>query len=146
VTARIFWARPDDAAAIVAELIELLSQLSPDNASLDKEVLSERLRDERIRVVVASVDDRLVATATLTLLVTLTDGLVGRVEDVIVSGTARGAGVGRQLMEALHAQARELGVAYLDLTSRPSREAANALYASLGYERRETNVYRLRLR
>jgi ribosomal protein S18 acetylase RimI-like enzyme len=46
-------------------------------------------------------------------------------------------------MQALHDEARRLGVRHLELTSRPSRTAANALYVSLGYERRETNVYRL---
>ncbi|MGH9297111.1 MAG: GNAT family N-acetyltransferase, partial [Acidimicrobiales bacterium] len=30
----------------------------------------------------------------------------------------------------------------VDLTSRPSREAANKLYLKLGFEPRETNVYR----
>ena len=48
-------------------------------------------------------------------------------------------------MEAVHAEAQRLGLRHVDLTSRPAREAANALYQSLGYERRETNVYRLRL-
>jgi ribosomal protein S18 acetylase RimI-like enzyme len=38
--------------------------------------------------------------------------------------------------------ARSNGVRTVDLTSRPSREAANALYLKLGFERRETNVYR----
>jgi hypothetical protein len=30
----------------------------------------------------------------------------------------------------------------VDLTSRPSREAANRLYARLGFVPRDTNVYR----
>jgi len=48
-------------------------------------------------------------------------------------------------MTALHHEAERLGLRHLDLTSRPSREAANQLYQSLGYERRDTNAYRLRL-
>ena len=36
----------------------------------------------------------------------------------------------------------ELGAKTIDLTSRPSREAANRLYQRLGFEMRETNVYR----
>lgn len=145
VDATISWAARDDAPTLAPRLIELLAELSPANAALAVDDIAERLRDDRVRVVVALAADRLVGVATLTLLVTLADGLVARVEDVVVSPAARGAGLGRQLMEALHAEAHRLGVAYVDLTSRPSREAANALYASLGYERRETNVYRLRL-
>jgi ribosomal protein S18 acetylase RimI-like enzyme len=34
----------------------------------------------------------------------------------------------------------------VDLTSRPSREAANRLYQRIGFERRETNVYRYNLK
>lgn len=48
-------------------------------------------------------------------------------------------------MEAVQVEAQRLGLRRLDLTSRPSRETANALYQSLGYVRRDTNVYRLRL-
>jgi ribosomal protein S18 acetylase RimI-like enzyme len=39
-------------------------------------------------------------------------------------------------------EARRLGVHSLDLTSRPSREAANRLYTRMGFTSRETNVYR----
>ncbi|HUY17548.1 MAG TPA: hypothetical protein VMV11_08300 [Acidimicrobiales bacterium] len=39
-------------------------------------------------------------------------------------------------------EARRRSVRSIDLTSRPSREVANALYRKLGFERRETNVYR----
>jgi GNAT superfamily N-acetyltransferase len=131
----------EDAQAI----IPILAELSADATSLDPEKVAARLRDPRVRVVVAVADGRLVGTATLTSLVTLTEGLVGRVEDVVVTKGARGTGLGRRLMEALHVEARDLGITKIELTSRPAREAANQLYRSLGYERRDTNVYRLRL-
>ena len=38
----------------------------------------------------------------------------------------------------------ELGAKTIDLTSRPSREAANKLYQKLGFEQRETNIYRFK--
>jgi ribosomal protein S18 acetylase RimI-like enzyme len=41
--------------------------------------------------------------------------------------------------------AKEAGAKTVDLTSRPSREAANRLYQRVGFERRDTNVYRYRL-
>lgn len=135
----------DEAAEVAPILIELLSQLSERASSLDPDVLAARLRDGRCRVVVARSDGQLLGTATLTTFITLTDGLVGHVEDVVVSDAARGRGVGRLLMNALHGHARELRLSYVELTTRPSREAANALYQGLGYEQRATNVYRLRL-
>ena len=134
-----------EALGLAPTLIALLGELSERASTLDPDVVAARLRDERCRVIVASVEGRLVGTATLTMFTTLTDGLVGHVEDVVVSAAARGEGVGRFLMDALHDHARELNLTYVELTTHPCREAANALYQSLGYARRTTNVYRLHL-
>jgi ribosomal protein S18 acetylase RimI-like enzyme len=67
------------------------------------------------------------------------------IEDVVVDETARGLGVGERLTMTAVDEARRRGVRSVDLTSRPAREAANALYQKLGFERRETNLYRLSL-
>ncbi len=67
------------------------------------------------------------------------------VEDVIVDEASAGQGIGRQLTEAMLDHARQLGCATVDLTSRPSRAAANHLYEKVGFQRRETNVYRFTL-
>lgn len=136
---------PAEATEVAPALIALLGELSDRASSLDREVVAARLRDDRCWVVVASLEGQLLGTATLTTFITLTDGLVGHVEDVVVSAAARGQGVGRLLMDSLHEHAQRLELSYVELTTRPAREAANALYQSLGYERRATNVYRLRL-
>jgi len=65
------------------------------------------------------------------------------VEDVVVAQVARGKGVGMALMNHALAVAKNAGAKSVDLTSRPSREAANKLYQKLGFTARETNVYRL---
>ncbi len=64
------------------------------------------------------------------------------VEDVVVDGAARGQGAGQKLVEAAVAHAATIGSKSVDLTSRPTREAANRLYKRAGFELRETNVYR----
>ncbi len=64
------------------------------------------------------------------------------IEDVVVDSEARGQGAGRQLVEAALEKAAEIGALTVDLTSRPSREAANRLYVRCGFEPRTTNVYR----
>lgn len=69
-------------------------------------------------------------------------GVCARIEDVVVSPMARGKGIGSALMQHAMEFAREQNAKYIDLTSRPSREAANRLYQKLGFELRETNVYR----
>lgn len=64
------------------------------------------------------------------------------VEDVIVDEASNNQGIGRQLLEAMVERAGQLGAKTVDLTSRPTREAANHLYRSAGFEVRDTNVYR----
>ena len=69
-------------------------------------------------------------------------GVRARIEDVVVDQDARGRGVGEKLSLDAIRLANELGARTVDLTSRPSREAANRLYRRLGFVERESNVYR----
>ena len=72
-------------------------------------------------------------------------GLRAWIEDVVVDNAARGRGVGEALNLAALERARQAGATTVDLTSRPSREAANRLYQRLGFQARSTNVYRFTL-
>ena len=72
-------------------------------------------------------------------------GIRAWVEDVVVDGASRGRGVGEALTQAAVAFAGARGALTVDLTSRASREAANRLYQRIGFELRDTNVYRLKL-
>jgi ribosomal protein S18 acetylase RimI-like enzyme len=53
--------------------------------------------------------------------------------------------VGEALNRAALDKAKAVGAKTVDLTSRPSREAANRLYQRIGFAQRETNVYRYEL-
>jgi len=64
------------------------------------------------------------------------------IEDVVVDESWRGQGIGRELTLAAIQRAAERGAKAVDLTSRPQREAANRLYAGMGFELRPTNLYR----
>lgn len=66
--------------------------------------------------------------------------------DAIVDVEARGQGIGNALTREAIVLARSAGAKTVDLTSRPTREAANALYRRAGFDRRETNVLRYTLR
>ena len=72
-------------------------------------------------------------------------GVRAWVEDVVVDEAARGQGAGFALVEAAVEHAKKVGARTVDLTSRPSREAANRLYQRAGFKLRETNVYRVTL-
>ena len=69
-------------------------------------------------------------------------GVRAWIEDVVVDTEARGRGIGAALVRRAIEIAQESGARTVDLTSRPSREAANKLYQKLGFEQRSTNVYR----
>ena len=98
------------------------------------------------RFFAAVAGDCIVGCASLCVFMSPT-GLKGSVEDVVVGEAYRGQHLGRRLLEAVIGYARaELRNVDLHLTSRPQRVAANQLYQSLGFERRETNCYRLVLR
>ena len=72
-------------------------------------------------------------------------GVRAWVEDVVVDEAARGQGAGLALVEAAIEHAKTVGARTVDLTSRPTREAANRLYQRAGFQLRETNVYRVTL-
>ena len=56
--------------------------------------------------------------------------------------TYRGRGIGEALTRAALERARQEGARTVDLTSRPTREAANRLYQRVGFKLRQTNLYR----
>ncbi len=67
------------------------------------------------------------------------------IEDVVVDSKYRGKGIGTKLISFAIDAARKKGVTYIDLTSNPKRTVANKLYEHLGFEKRDTNVYRIKL-
>jgi ribosomal protein S18 acetylase RimI-like enzyme len=69
-------------------------------------------------------------------------GVRAWIEDVVVDERSRGSGAGEALVKAAVRRADASGAKTVDLTSRPSREAANRLYVRLGFQTRTTNVYR----
>jgi ribosomal protein S18 acetylase RimI-like enzyme len=121
----------------VATLIPQLSSSPPP----DLAQLGRIIADPATTLLLACDDGVLVGMLTLAVFLTPT-GVRAWIEDVVVDDAARGAGVASALVEAALNLADAQGARTVDLTSRPEREAANRLYVRLGFERRETNVYR----
>jgi ribosomal protein S18 acetylase RimI-like enzyme len=122
----------------------LLAQVSSSPVSLTAERVRQVLRTPSTSVLVARLDGRIVGMALLLTLSTLS-GDTGYVEEVVVDEAARGQHISTALMTELLRLAARKGHRFVDLTSRPSRAAANGLYRSLGFELRQTNCYRYRL-
>jgi len=135
-------AGPDDAEALAEALVGLIPQLSRSNPPPSLDEVRGILAHEAITQFLARDDaGRIVGVSTLATF-PIPTGWRAWVEDVIVDEAVNGKGIGRRLTEAMIDRARELGCKTVDLTSRPSREAANHLYRKVGFVQRETNVYR----
>ncbi len=129
---------------VVTAFARLIPQLSSSNPPPSAEVLSAIVGSEASHLLLAVEDGRIFGSLTLVVF-GIPTGLRAWIEDVVVDGDARGKGVGAALNEHALDLARSLGATTVDLTSRPTREAANRLYVRLGFELRETNVYRYKL-
>jgi ribosomal protein S18 acetylase RimI-like enzyme len=132
---------------LVEALTELIPQLSSSSPPPDAAQLAEIVAGDATHLLVARDGDgpglggRIVGSMTLVVF-RIPTGVRAWIEDVVVDGAARGQGVGEMMNRAALDLAIGRGARTVDLTSRPSREAANRLYRRIGFEERETNVYR----
>lgn len=137
--------RADDVTPrLTAEINRLLAQLSPGRQPWQTEGLRTLLKEEALCLLALSnAEGRLTGMASLLTTPQLT-GRKGHVEDVVVDAVHRGKGLGKRLMANTLAHAAAAGIQSLELTSRPARKAANALYRKMGFTLRETNTYQIK--
>jgi ribosomal protein S18 acetylase RimI-like enzyme len=136
------------AAEATSELVDafarLLPQLSRASTPPGAAELAEILAAPTTRLLVAREGEHGPIVGTLSLaLYRVPTGMRAWIEDVVVDEGSQGKGVGEALSREAIRLAREAGARTVDLTSHPSRAAANRLYQRLGFVRRDTNVYRL---
>ena len=131
---------------VTSELVEafarLVPQLSKSNRPpTERELAAIVASRASVLFLAYDEDDEIVGSLTLVLF-RIPTGLRAWIEDVVVDESARGKGVGHRMNEAAIDYARKAGAKTVDLTSRPSRDVANRLYQRLGFQKRDTNVYR----
>jgi ribosomal protein S18 acetylase RimI-like enzyme len=126
---------------VVAAFGQLLPQLSRSAPPLDRAGLDRIVGSAAATLLIARAGEKIVGTLSLVMFPVPT-GLRAWIEDVIVDEAARGQGIGEALtVEALRI-AEQAGARTVDLTSRPSREAAGRLYERVGFQSRSTRLYR----
>ena len=126
---------------LVAACHQLIPQLSSSAQPITVSELAEIINSDSTLMFVARIDNKIVGLLTLAIF-RIPTAVRAWIEDVVVDSSARGNGVGEALNHAAIAEAKRRGAKTVDLTSRPSREAANKLYKRLGFVERDTNVYR----
>jgi ribosomal protein S18 acetylase RimI-like enzyme len=130
--------------AVLTSVNRLLPQLSKSAKPIDGTQLKRLAESECTRLYFAKEGTEVLGMLSLVVF-PIPTGIKAWVEDVVVDEKARGKGVGKALMNKALAEAGNLGTKSIDLTSRPSREVANKLYRVIGYQKRETNVYRYKV-
>lgn len=128
----------------------LIPQLSSSSTPMDLEQIEEFIAQDCVDLLVFRSEDEdedgIRPILGMLTLVTfeIPTGWRAWIEDVVVDAEARGQGAGAALVSAAVDIAKKRGAKTVDLTSRPSREAANRLYQRAGFDLRETNVYRIK--
>jgi ribosomal protein S18 acetylase RimI-like enzyme len=132
-----------------AELYEafqrLVPQLTDNNPAPSLDDLADLVRDSSSTLMVARSADGVIVGALTLSVYRVPTGIRSIIEDVIVDNAARGQGIGEALMLRAIEVAREKGAKNISLTSNPMREAANRLYLRVGFKKRETNAYQMKL-
>ena len=126
---------------LVQAMAVLIPQLSKSNPPPSRTDLNAIIASEASVLFIARVNGKIAGALTLATF-RIPTGVRAWIEDVVVDADARGHGVGEALNMAAIAEARSRGAITVELTSRPSREAANRLYQRIGFVQRETNIYR----
>jgi hypothetical protein len=110
---------------LLAQMNHLISQLSSSAPEMTLDQLRDFLDSSATTLFVATHEGRTVGMLTLVIF-PIPTGIRAWIEDVVVEVDV----------------AKSRGAVTVDLTSRPAREAANALYRKVGFVQRQTNVYR----
>ena len=123
------------------DLKQLMTELS-DKVKFTQTDLMLVLKDSNCHLYVILESEHIIGCATLCVFHSPT-GTKASIEDVVVSSAYRGQHLGKQLMEYVLEQAKAYAPIELHLTSNPMRVAANKLYQSLGFQKKETNCYQM---
>ena len=124
--------------------IDLLMHELSASSFCDERLMNAVLNDPNVHVYVIRDSSHIVATGTLCIKHTL-EFSIADIESVVVSFQCRGKGYGRELIKHMTDAAKNMGIHHIRLTSNPQRIVANKLYQDMGFERYETNCYKMML-
>lgn len=125
-----------------AHVLELMRQLTKAEINFD---IQTAIADDKCHCLVVEYENRVIGFGALIVHLVPVRGYVGKIEDIVIHEEFRGKGLGRKLMQELLSIGKKKNLKLIDLTSNPSRIPARKLYESLGFELRDTGVFRLSL-
>ena len=120
-----------------------LDQLTTNPMTLTEEMFRQLLASPNSHLFFLMKDEQIAGMLTVGIYHSPTGGKAW-IEDVVVDETFRGQGLSKLLITHAIEFTKSQGIPSLMLTSNPKRIAANKLYQAMGFERKETNVYRMK--
>ena len=123
---------------------KLLEQLTNRPVKLTETTLKEIISQENTHLFFLLADQEIAGMLTVGIYHSPTGGKAW-IEDVVMDEKYRGQGFSKQLVTNAVRFVKEQGIPLIMLTSNPTRIAANKLYQKLGFEQKQTNVYRMNL-
>lgn len=122
---------------------DLTSQLESNSQPLSENEFKSLLSSDHTHLFIAKKNEAEIVGMCTLVIYRIPYKKKGWIEDVVVDRNYRAMGIGTIMLKNVIQFARNQGVSSLNLTSRPTREIANKLYNSLGFNKVETNVYRM---
>ncbi len=120
---------------------QLLPQLSEGTTISNKQLQRIIESENSLLFVAEDKNNEIVGMATL-VCYDIPTGQKAWIEDVVVDTKWRGKGIGKKIVQEIIAFAKNQGIKKVDLTSSYQREKANLLYQKLGFQKRQSNLYR----
>ena len=120
-----------------------LNQLTTSPMVLTEDMFHQLLASQNSHLFFIMKDEQIAGMLTVGIYYSPTGGKAW-IEDVVVDETFRGQGLSKQLVAHAIEFVKSQQIPLLMLTSNPKRIAANKLYQAMGFERKETNVYRMK--
>lgn len=106
--------------------------------------LEEMLAQKNLYCLVVRDRDRIIGLTVL-YLTRIPTGVIAESEDLVVDEGYRKWGVGPLLIEKSVELAEKAGAKHISLRTSPKRVEANKMYDALGFQKKETNFYRINL-
>lgn len=123
----------------------LVPQLTDNNPPPSLNDLAALVRDSSSTLMVTRNESGEIVAALTLAVYRVPTGVRSIIEDVIVDNSVRGQGMGESLVKRAIEIAREKGAANISLTCNPMRKSANRLYQRMGFKKRDTNSYQMKL-
>ena len=122
-----------------------LDQLTSSPMTLTEEMFNQLLASPNSHLFFLWKDEQIAGMLTVGIYYSPTGGKAW-IEDVVVDESFRGQGLSKLLVAHAIEFTQSKQIPTLMLTSNPKRVAANKLYQAMGFERKETNVYRMKFK